>query len=80
MFSEKGKPLKLALVREGDYVRGYSLMTKSKRLAKILMAIVHAKRSQKKLKLLQNFLIIINGILTPSTGFRIAVNRSLSYI
>ena len=83
MFSEKGKPLKLPLVRGGDYkekVRGYSLMIKSKRLVKILMAIIHAKRSQKKLKFLQNCFMVMNGILTSSTGFRIAAGGSLSYV
>jgi hypothetical protein len=83
MFSEKGKPLKLPLVRGGyltKRIRGYSLMIKSKRLSKILMAIVHAKRSQRKLKLLQDFFMIMNGILTASTGFRIAAGGSLNYV
>ena len=81
MFSEKGKPLKLPLVRGGDSrIRGYSLMIKSKRLAKILRAIVHAKRSQKQLRLLQDCFIILNGLLTTSTGLRIAAGGSLSYV
>jgi len=81
MFSEKGKPLKLPLVRGGDNkIRGYSLMIKSKTLAKILKAILHAKRSQKQLRLLQDCLIILNGLLTTSTGLCIAAGGSLSYV
>ena len=81
MFSEKGKPLKLPMVRGGDnIIRGYSLMIKSKKLAKILLAIIHAKRSQKRLRLLQNYLFILNGLLTTSTGLRIAVGGSLDFV
>jgi hypothetical protein len=81
MFSEKGKPLKLPLLRGGDSrIREYYLMIKSKRLVKILRAIVQAKRSQKQLKLLQNCLIIFNGLLTGSTGLCIAAGGSLSYV
>lgn len=81
MFSEKGKPLKVPLkMRGGDIIRGYSLVIKSKRLAKILRAIFHAKRSQKQLRLLQDFLMILNVLLTTSTGLKIAVGGSLSYV
>jgi hypothetical protein len=83
MFSEKGEPLilKFPLVRGGDNrIRCYSLMIKSKRLAKILKALLHAKRSQKQLRLLQDCLIILNGLLTTSTGLRIAAGGSLSYV
>ena len=80
IFSEKGKPLKLPLMRGGDRIRGISVVIKNKKIAKILMAIIYAKSSQKKLKFLQNFLIIMNGILTTSTGFRIATGGSLSYV
>ena len=80
MFPEKGKPLKLPLMRGGDRIRGISVVIKNKKIAKILMAIIYAKSSQKKLKFLQNFLIIMNGILTTSTGFRIATGGSLSYV
>lgn len=81
MFSEKGKPLKLPLVRGGDgRIRGYSLVLKSKKLAKILRAIIHAKKSQKKLRLLQNCLFILNGLLTANTGFCVAVGGSLNYV
>ena len=81
MFSEKGKPLKLPSVKGGDIKpRGVSLMIKSKRLAQIFIAIVTAKKAQKQLRLLQNWLIMLNGLLTASTGLRIAVGGSLSYV
>ena len=81
MGSEKNKPLKLPLMRGGDSkIKGYSLMIKSKKIAKILRAIFHAKRSQKKLRLLQDCLMILNGLLTTSTGLRIAISGSLSYV
>lgn len=63
-----------------DLIRGYILKLKSKKLAKILKAVVQAKKSQKNLRFLQNVLIILNGLLTTSTGFRIAVGGHLSYI
>ena len=79
MVSEKGKSLKLPLIRGGDEIRGFSLVLKNKKLAQIMMAIVNARKNQKKLKLLQNVLFILNGLLTTSTGLRIAVGGSLSY-
>ena len=82
MFSEKGKLLKLPLIRGGDYpkIKGYSMLIKSKKLAQIMMAIIHAKRSQKKLKFLRNCFLILNGLLTTSTGLHIAAGGSLSYV
>ena len=83
MFSEKGKPLKLPVVKGGDsriQGRAYSLMIKSKKLAKILRAIVNARRSQKQLRFLQDCLTILNALLTTSTGFRFAAGGSLSYV
>jgi len=55
MFSEEGKPLKFPLVRGGDNtfnIRGFSLVIRNKKLAKLIMAIVYAKNKQKQLKLL----------------------------
>jgi hypothetical protein len=80
MFSEKGKPLKLPLMRGGqNKIRGFSLMIKNKKLAQIMMAIVNARKNKKKLRLLQDVLFILNGLLTTSTGLRIAVGGSLNY-
>lgn len=81
MVSEKGKPLRLPLMRGGgERIRGFSLMLKNKKLAKIMMAIVNARRNQRKLRLLQNLFFILNGLLTTSTGLRIAAGGSLSYV
>lgn len=57
MFSEEGKPLKLPLVRGGERLRGFSLMLKNKKLARILQAIITAKRKQKQLILLRDFFL-----------------------
>lgn len=81
MFSEKGKPLKLPLVRGGDSrILWYSLMIKSKRLAKILTFFDFFLHELWLLKFLQDCLIILNGLLTTSTGLHIAAGGSLSYI
>ena len=80
MFSEKSKPLKLPLVRGGDEIRGYSLILRNRKLAQILMAIVTARKSQKRLRLLQYCLFILNGLLTNSTGLCVAAGGSLTYV
>lgn len=79
MFSEKGKPLKLPFIRGGDKIQGFSLMIKNQKLAKIMIALVHARKNQKKLRLLQDLLVILHGLLTTSTGLRIAAGGSLNY-
>lgn len=74
---EKNKPSKLPYIRGGDNtIRAYSLMIKSKKLAKILKTIINARRTQKNLRFLQNLLIIINTLLTSTTGLRIAAGGS----
>ena len=54
MFSKKGKPLKLSLIRGGENIKieGISLLIKSKKLSDLIRAIVTAKRKQKQLRLL----------------------------
>ena len=52
MLSEKGKPLKVN-----------SMMIKNKKLAEILRALIHARENQKKLRVLQDILFILNGLL-----------------
>lgn len=79
MISEKGKPLKLPLMRGGEEIRGLSLVIKNQKLAQIIMAIVNARKNQKKLRLVQNVLFILNVLLTNSTGLRIAAAGSLDY-
>lgn len=46
MFSEKGKPLKLPSMRlrGGSEIRGYSLIIKNRRLAKILMTLIASRK------------------------------------
>ena len=80
MYSENGTPLRLPLVKGGDQIRGYSLMIKNKKLAKTLRAIVHARKHQTKLRLLQDIFFYLNGFLTASTGLRFALGGSLSYV
>lgn len=80
MFSEKGKSLKLPLIRGGNEISGYSLMLKNKKFAKIMMTIVNARKNQKQLRLLQDTLFILNGLLTASTGLRFAAAGSLTYV
>jgi hypothetical protein len=77
MFSEKGNLLKLPLIRGGDKIEGFSYIVKNKKLVQIIMAIVNARKNQKKLKLLHDVLLILNGLLTISTGLRIATGRTL---
>lgn len=79
MFSEKGNSVKLPLIRGGENIRGFSVMIRNRKLAKIIMAVVNAKKSQRKLKLLQDILFIFNGLLTTSTGFRIAAGGSFTH-
>ena len=77
LFSNKDKPLRLPLMRGGDNIRAFSLVIKSEKLAKIMMAVVCAK---KNMRVLQQFLFILNALLSASTGFRIAAAGSLNYL
>jgi hypothetical protein len=79
ILSQKENVLQLPLMRGGANVRGFSLMIKSKKLARILMAIVNAKKNQKKLRLLQVILFTFNELLASSTGCLITANGSLTY-
>jgi hypothetical protein len=56
MFSEDGKPLKLPLfrLRGGVKIKGFSLLIRNRKLARILRAIVTAKRRQQKLRFLRD--------------------------
>ena len=78
---KKNQSLKFPLIRGGDsQIRAYSFKIKSEKLAKILKAIVQARRYQTNLRFLQNCLLILNAFLTISTGFRIAAGGSLDYV
>jgi len=80
MFSKKGNPLKLSSIRGGDDVKAFSLLIKNKRLAQIIQAIINAKRNRRKLRLLQEVLLTLNGLLSTTTGLSIASGGSLSYV
>jgi len=78
-FSEKNDPLKLPLMKNGDKIRGFSLMIKNQKLAQVIMAIVNARKNQKKLRLLKDILFILNVLLTNTTGLSIVAGGSVSY-
>ncbi len=79
LFSKAGNPLKLPLVRGGSKLRGFSLVLKNKRVARIIMAIIAARKKQRQLRLLSDFFFLLNNLLTVSAGLRIAVGCSLDY-
>ena len=68
--------MKLPLIRGGDIILGFSIIIKNKKLAQIIMDIVNARKNQKKLRLLQDVLFILNGLLTTSKGL---TSGSLKY-
>jgi hypothetical protein len=84
MFSEKGDPLKMrggdVKMLNGETIKGVSLMIKNKKLVQILMAIVNVRKNQRKLKLLQEVLSILNVLLATSTGLSIGAGGSLGYV
>lgn len=82
IFSKEGKPVKLPLVRGGDRIKikGVSLSIKKKKLSRIVKAIVTAKIKQKQLRLLRQFFVIFNVLLTSGFGLRFAVDGSLDYL
>lgn len=80
MVSESGKPVKLPLVRGGDdKIKGVSLLIKNKKLRNIVITIFHTKRKQKQLRLLREFFVLFNALLTSGFGLRFAVGGSLNY-
>lgn len=72
IFSIKGKPLKLPLIRGGDKIQELSLMIRSRKLTKILWAISNARQSQRKAILRCFSFSQCTIILVASTGFHIA--------
>jgi len=79
MVSKEGKPLKLPLVRGGDEIKGFSLLIKNEKFAKIVRALLDARRKHRQLRLLRQFLLILNTLLTSSLGLRFAAGGSLNY-
>jgi hypothetical protein len=79
IFSEENTPLKLPLMRGGDTIKTFSLIIRSKKLTRIIIAIVNARKNQKKLRLLRDILFILNRLLAISTGLCIGAGGTLSY-
>ena len=79
IFSEENTPLKLPLMRGGDTIKIFSLIIRSKKLTRIIIAIVNARKNQKKLRLLRDILFILNRLLAISTGLCIGAGGTLSY-
>lgn len=65
MLSANGKLLRAPLLRGGDKpkVKTFSLLIKNQKLANLLLAIVTAKKNQKRLKLLSDFFFLLNNLL-----------------
>lgn len=79
VFSEKGKPLKLPIIRGGAEIRGVVLQLRNRRIAKLLLALLtKARENQKRLKRLQQTLFILHVLLKQSTGFGIAAGGDLT--
>ena len=85
MRSETGKPLKLPLIRGGDFVLAkgfalYHIIIKNKKFANLVWAIVKAKRNQNRLMLVRYFFIILDKVLRKSVGLIFTVDKSYDYI
>lgn len=79
MFSENGKPLKLPLIRDGDKIKGISIVIKNKKLAILVEALINARRKQKLFRLLRLLFFASNTVLTSSLGLYFPVVGSLNY-
>ena len=82
MFSEKGKFLRLPLplIRGGENIEIFSLVFDNKKLALRMASLIRRVRvNQKKLRVFQTILFILNSMLTSSIGVRIAVEGSLDF-
>ena len=95
MYSEKGKPLKLPLIRGGEMetIQGYppndqlsenfkivfSTVMKNPKFFDIWRSIMYARKAKRHLKLLQFVFMIGNAVLTKSVGLRVAIGGSYSY-
>ena len=70
--------MKLPLVRGGDQ-NELTLVIKNKKLANLLITIIHAKKIEKQLRLLRIFFYTLNQLLTFSVGLRFAIGGSMDY-
>ena len=93
VYSESGKPLRLPLkikpggdlelIRDGDQTgiyRYYQKIIRNKKLSEILRAIVKAKKYQKNLRLLQDFFMTLNTILTTRVGLHVMTGGGYDYV
>lgn len=86
-ISATNKPIKLPLTRKsplarlrgGNQLQIWSLVIKSKRLSKLLRAIVEAKKGQKIFRLLQINFAILNALLATRVGISVGVAGSLDW-
>lgn len=85
MVSDQGKPLKLPVIRGGEFVSLakpkwlVSLIIKNPKLAALIRAIVLVQSNQRKVQLLRKFFRLANDILTYTVSLRIALGVSLDY-
>ena len=79
MFSERGKPLKLPVIRGGNETKGFSLLIKNRKFARLLRALLYARTKKKQLQLLRLFLFVSNSLLTLSSSLRFSAGGSLDY-
>lgn len=68
------KPLKSILVRGGQIV-SYSTSFKNKLLARLVRILIY----RKQLKLLRQFLALMNGLISTNLGLRLALGGTLDY-
>lgn len=71
--------MKTTLVRGGDEVSVLLFVLRNRRVAKIFKAIIERKKKQKQLKLLSDFLFILNILLSKSVGLKITATGWLAY-
>lgn len=82
MFSDNGKPLQLPLIRGGSTFiteekllisKFFSILIKSRRIARFLNLLNDAYTRHRQLKLLRYFFLVFNNVLTRQIGLRIGV-------
>ena len=67
-------------LRGGDKaIRGFSLVIKNKKLARLMQALAAIKENQKRLFIVKKFFFILNGLLTAGTGLRFAGGGALDF-
>jgi hypothetical protein len=84
MLSEKGKLLKLPLIRGGEILPKnfsmYSILFKNKSFLDLLKAILLAEQTKKRLVLLQYFFIMFEKVLSKTFRLSFALDASLDCV